>query len=107
MKKFVTVTAIILASLPAIAQSANVNIKQDMINACVNQVVEKNITDKNSAQKLCTCQVTVQGKMTMEQSWEIDSWAKSGKKLENLPTYKNMVKNLQACGNGIKFNQKK
>lgn len=87
------------------ANAANVNIKQDMVNACVAQVTDKKITDPTSAQKLCTCQVNVQGKMTMEQSWEIDSWAQSGNNLASLPLYNSLIKNIQACGAGIKFNK--
>lgn len=108
MKKIV-LASFALVALPFIstAQAANVNIKQDMINACVAQVSDKNITDKTSAQKLCTCQVNVQGRMTMEQSWEIDSWAQSGNNLASLPLYNNLIKNIQACGTGIKFNKVK
>lgn len=101
MKKFALLTTLGLFALPMTAQSAN----PEQVNLCVTQITEKKITDQKSAQKLCTCVVNEQAKITQTQKDELDNWVKSGKNIQDNQTFQNISNKLKACGNGIKFNK--
>lgn len=104
MKKsvfFATVAVFALPTVSSVAQAAN----PQQVSACASQMTEKNITDMKSAQKLCTCVVDEQAKITQAQKTELDAWVKSGKDVRQNTTYQTIVAKLRACGNGIKFNQ--
>ena len=101
MKHFAVLTLIASFALPFAAHAAN----PQQVGACVGQMTEKNITDKTSATKVCTCVVDEQAKITQAQKTELDNWVKSGKDVRQNKTFQNMSNRLKACGNGIKFNQ--
>lgn len=104
MKKsalFVTVALFSLPAMPMLVHAAN----PQQVGACVTQMTDKNITDAKSAQKVCTCVVDEQAKITQAQKNEIDNWVKSGKDVRQNSTYQTIVNKLKACGNGIKFNR--
>ena len=88
-------------ALPVAAQAAN----PQYVNACVTQMTDKNITDKASAKKVCTCVVDEQAKITQAQKTELDNWVKSGKDVRQNKTFQNISNRMKACGNGIKFNK--
>ena len=101
MKHFAVLTLIASFALPFAAHAAN----PQQVGACVGQKTEKNITDKTSATKVCTCVVDEQAKITQAQKTELDNWVKSGKDVRQNKTFQNISNRLKACGNGIKFNQ--
>lgn len=103
MKQFALLTALAVMGLPALSQAAN----PQQVNACVTQVTDKNITDKKSAQKFCSCVVDVQSSITQAQKTELDQWVKSGKDVRTNKTFQSVTAKFKACGNGIKFNQAK
>lgn len=106
MKKsvlFATVAVFAVPALSSVAQAAN----PQQVSACASQMAEKNITDIKSAQKLCTCVVGEQAKITQAQKNELDNWVKSGKDVRQNATYQSIVGKIKACGNGVKFNQAK
>ena len=63
MKHFAVLTLIASFALPFAAHAAN----PQQVGACVGQMTEKNITDKTSATKVCTCVVDEQAKITQAQ----------------------------------------
>lgn len=74
------------------------------INACVAQMTEKNITDNQSAQKVCSCVVKEQSKITQAQKDELDNWVKQGKDIRTNKTFQTISNRMKACGDGIRFN---
>lgn len=101
MKKFTFFATLGLFAMPMVAQSAN----PEQVNACVIQMTDKKITDKASAQKVCTCVVNEQEKITQAQKDELDNWVRSGKTIQDNKTFQTISNKLKACGNGIKFNK--
>lgn len=102
-KSLALLTAVVALSCSGIAQAADAQ----QVNACVTQMTEKNITDQKSAQKVCTCVVNEQAKITQAQKTELDNWVKSGKDVRQNKIFQNVSAKLKACGNGIKFNTPK
>lgn len=104
MKKSALLATMALFVMPAmstVAQAAN----SQQVNACVSQMTDKNLTDAKSAQKVCSCVVNEQSKITQAQKTELDSWVKSGKDVRQNRTFQAISAKFKACGNGIKFNQ--
>ncbi|MFW2177416.1 MULTISPECIES: hypothetical protein [unclassified Moraxella] len=97
MKHFALLTAVAMFGLPAVAQA---NTQQ--VNACVTQMTEKNIMDKASAQKVCSCVVKEQAKITRAQKTELDNWVKSGKDVRQNKTFQTISGKMKACSAGIK-----
>lgn len=104
MKKsalFATAALFVIPAVSSVAQAAN----PQLVNACATQMTDKNMTDAKSAQKVCTCVVDEQAKITQAQKNDIDNWVKSGKDVRQNRNYQAIVSKLKACGNGIKFNR--
>lgn len=105
MKKLLLATAFFGLTVFNLPASANVNATDTaMVNACAGQMVDKNLTDPTSAQKVCTCLVDEQAKITQAQKSQIDAWVKSGKDVRQSPIYQSVSAKFKACGNGVKFN---
>ncbi|WP_315043663.1 hypothetical protein ACGTJS_11215 [Faucicola mancuniensis] len=75
------------------------------INACVAQMTAKQLTDKKSAEKVCTCVAKEQSKVTQAQTKELNNWVQSGKDIRTNKTFQNLSKRIKACGDGVKFNK--
>ena len=105
MKQVAMLPLLALLAIPAMIQSAQAAGDPRQVNACVTQMTDKNITDRSSAQKGCSCVVNEQANITQAQKTEIDNWVKGGKDVRQNKTYQTIVSKLKACGNGIKFNR--
>lgn len=80
------------------------DVKQSMINKCVEDTVNYKVADNQTAQKFCDCTVNVRGKMTFDQMWLAESYAQSNKDPMTLPFIKQMQKDLEQCTVGLKLN---
>ncbi len=99
--KLLPVLPLALAALFAMPQANATDIKQDNINACVNNTVKYKVANKSDATKLCNCTTDVRSNMTIGQMWEIESYAQDKKDPSNLPYVKAMQKDLQQCTVGL------
>ena len=102
MKNLLLATAFF--GLSAFAVPANA-VDSTMVNACATQMVEKSLTDANSANKVCTCLVNEQSKITQAQKDEIDTWVKNGNDVRQNALFQNISAKFKACGKGVKFNR--
>lgn len=98
-----TLRILSICALPLIASISHANTTE--INACVVQITDKNITDKQSAQKVCGCVVKEQAKITQAQKDELDSWVRQGKDIRANKTFQTISNRMKACGDGVKFNK--
>lgn len=100
------VTAAGLAhAAPKQAAPANVDIKSMMIKNCADQAVSLKVLDAKSANKLCTCNISVQAdKLSLGEYWQINSMAMSGKDPRGLPALQKIQPDLDKCKAGITLN---
>ena len=103
--KLLPILPLALAAIFAMPQANAADIKQDNINACVNNTVKYKIANKSDATKFCNCTTDIRSKMTIGQTWEIESYAQDKKDPSSLPYVKTMQKELQQCTVGLDLKQ--
>ncbi|WP_201579554.1 hypothetical protein [Psychrobacter sp. Pi2-52] len=103
--KLLPILPLALAAIFAIPQANATDIKQDNINACVNNTVKYKVANKSDAIKLCNCTIDIRSKMTIGQTWEIESYAQDKKDISNLPYVKKMYEEGQQCKEGLNIKQ--
>jgi len=103
--KLLPVLPLALAALFAMPQANATDIKQDNINACVNNTVKYKVANKSDATKLCNCTTDVRSNMTIGQMWEIESYAQDKKDISSLPYAKKMFEEGQQCQKGLDIKQ--
>ncbi len=95
---------LLAAGFMLMPQANALDIKQEQINACVQNVVTSKIADNATANKLCSCSIEVESKITKGQMWEAESYRVSGKDVSTLPSVQKYINDLKQCEQGLTLN---
>lgn len=99
--KLMLSTALISSVICSQAVMANpaksTNIKAALINQCKTTTTKGGKLTAAEVNKFCNCQVESQGKMTIAQTWEIQSAINAKKQPSSLPFVQRQNQELQAC----------
>jgi hypothetical protein len=84
---------------------APVDIQTVMVQRCATEATAAKITDAKSAQKVCSCTISVQASnLKLGEFWAIQSMAMNNKDPREFPALKRIQPQLDNCRKGIKFN---